>query len=127
MRSFREGKNMSARLQEEGFNAGGVPSLVCPGCGVFLEPSGLLLTGDEIQCCSDHGCFVVGPTTFWSPQPMRNEDLPRFTVEAQRHALSNAFACLLAGGAGDYLIVYDLDSLPQYMQLELQGNCDGAM
>ena len=48
-------------------------------------------------------------------------------MEAQRHALSNAFACLLAGGAGDYLIVYDLDSLPQYMQLELQGNCDGAM
>jgi hypothetical protein len=108
-------------------SAYGSRSPACPGCGVFLEPSGLLLTGDEIQCCSDHGCFVVGPTTWWSPQPMQNEALPRLSVEAQRLALSSAFACLLGGVAGDYLVVYDLNTLPQYVQFELQGLGDGRI
>lgn len=58
---------------------------------------------------------------------MQNEALPRLSVEAQRLALTDAFACLLAGGAGDYLVVFDIESAPQYVQLELQGNGDGTI
>lgn len=108
MRSFWEGKKVSVLFHEHGSHAAGSRSRACPGCGIYLEPSGLLLTGDEIQCCSDHGCFVVGPSTWWCPQPMQNDDLPRLTEKAQRLALTGAFGCLLGGVAGDYLVVFDL-------------------
>jgi hypothetical protein len=121
MRSFWAGKKVSIS------NASGARSPVCPWCGIFVEPSGLLLTGDAIQCCPDHGCYVLGPSTFWYPQPMQNETLPRLSLEVQRLALTNAFTCLLGGVAGDYLVVYDLDTLQQYVQLELQGNGDGTI
>ncbi len=127
MRSFKEGKKMSSRLQEEGFNAGGSRSPVCPGCGVFLETTGLLLTGDEIHVCPDHGCYWVGRSTHWFPRYLRLESLPRLSAEAQGLALNHAFACLLGGVAGDYLVVHDLEEPRQYVQLEVQDNGDGTI
>jgi hypothetical protein len=116
-----EGKKVSI------FNASGPRSPVCPGCGVFLETTGLLLTGDEIHVCADHGCYVLGPSTFWHPEDLLLDQLPRLTTEAQRLALNHAFGCLLGGVVGDYLIVHDLETPQQYVQLEVQGNGDGTI
>jgi hypothetical protein len=105
----------------------GPRSYACPLCGVFLAPTGMLLTGDAVHSCADHGCYIVGPSTYWQPKEWDNDALPRLTEEVQQIGLWLAFKCLLAGADGDYLLVDDLDEPGQYVQLELQGHGDGTI
>ena len=118
---------MSNQLPQQGSSASAPRSPVCPLCGVFPAPTGLLLTGDAVHGCADHGCYIVGPSTYWQPKEWDVDALPRLTADVQQIGLWLAFKCLLAGADGDYLLVDDLDEPGQYVQLELQGHGDGTI
>jgi hypothetical protein len=118
---------MSDQLPRQVSSASGPRSYVCPLCGVFLAPTGMLLTGDAVHSCADHGCYIVGPSTYWQPKEWDRDALPRLTPEVQQIGLWLAFKCLLAGADGDHLLVDDLDEPEQYVQLELQSHGDGTM
>jgi hypothetical protein len=118
---------MSNELLTKGSSAPGPRSSVCPLCGVFLEPTGILLTGDAVHSCADHGCYIVGPSTYWQPKEWDLDTLPQLNADAQHRALRLAFKCLLGGTHGDYLLVDDLDAPEQYVQFELQGHGDGTI